>query len=209
MNHLRRDGRLAAFASLAMLLAASIAHGAEEDEAHSSIDCGPSALYNLAKVVGHPLGLDEIRAHLPAARRGNFSMEELSRSALACGLRLQGVLLAKGEERAIDRPMLVFLNRGEHGHFVVVRPLGTTGKLAQVIDSANPPSVVDKSNLLDAKSWTGLTLIVDESSPWIVAVRFVAWTGLAFGVITLVLRRARLRRGFFSHARRPGVSRLI
>jgi hypothetical protein len=182
---------LAAVALVLSMAVGPTAVGADDEEAHAAIDCGPSALYNLSRLVGQPLELDAIRSHLPSARRGNFSMEELSQSALACGLRLRGVLLNKGEERAIDRPMLVFLNRGEHGHFLVVRPLGDSGKLVQVVDSANPPVVMDKSALLAAKSWTGLALIRDDSRPWISLGRRLAWGTLAIGLVTLLIRQAR------------------
>ncbi len=156
MNHARGTSRLAA---LALVLAFSTGPGVaatDDEDLLTAVDCGPSALYTLSRLIGRPLGLEEIRSHLPSARRGNFSMEELNQSALACGLRLQGVLLAKGEGQAIDRPMLVFLNRGEHGHFIVIRPIGTTGKLVQVIDPASSPAIIDKPTLLAAKSWTGL-----------------------------------------------------
>jgi hypothetical protein len=182
------SGRLAAVVFLTLLVGPV---AADEDEPHASIDCGPSALYNLSRLVGQPLGLDEIRSHLPMSRSGNFSMEELSRSALACGLRLRGVLLAKGEERAIDRPMLVFLNRGEHGHFLVVRPVGTSGKLVQVVDSANPPTVMDKSTLLAAKSWTGLALIRDDSRPWVGPARIAGGAILAVGLALILFPRVR------------------
>jgi predicted double-glycine peptidase len=196
-------GRLAAFVLyLAMVVVPRVARADEEDHL-TSIDCGPSALYNLSRLVGQPIGLEQIRSHLPTDRRGNFSMEELSRSALACGLRLRGVLLAKNEGRAIDRPMLVFLNRGEHGHFLVVRPLGTSGKLVQVVDSANPPRVMDKSALLAAKSWTGLALIRDDSSPWVVGGRVAACCTLAIGILIFLVRRARTSKWLTRRNPRP------
>ena len=72
--------------------------------------------------------------------------------------RLIGIRLEKSVD-AIDRPMLVFLKRGSHGHFVVIRPIGHTGKLVQVIDSARGTEVVDKSDLINSPDWTGLALI--------------------------------------------------
>jgi ABC-type bacteriocin/lantibiotic exporter with double-glycine peptidase domain len=165
--------------------------GDDEPGASDSVDCGPSALYNLSRLLGRPLELDAIRSRLPSTRRGNFSMEELQKSALACGLRLRGVLLAKSEERAIDRPMLVFLNRGEHGHFLVLRPVGTTGKLVQVVDSVNPPAVIDKTALFAAKSWTGLALIPDEPRSWVLPARIAAAVVLVLGFLIFFVRKGR------------------
>jgi Peptidase C39 family len=203
VNHRPGNGRLAVLALFLSMVVGPRHAGADDEDQHSSIDCGPSALYNLSRLVGQPIGLEAIRTHLPATRSGNFSMEELSRSALACGLRLRGVLLDKNEEGAIDRPMLVFLNRGEHGHFLVVRPLGTSGKLVQVVDSANPPRVMDKSALLAAKSWTGLALIRDDSSPWVVGGRVAACCTLAIGILIFLVRRARTSKWLTRRNPRP------
>ena len=76
---------------------------------------------------------------------------------------MSGVLLKKRED-AIDRPMLVFLRRKGHGHYVVVRPVGHTGKLVQVIDNFGPPEVVDKATLLASPVWTGIALLRESRS---------------------------------------------
>ncbi len=99
--------------------------------------------------------------------------------------------MAKSEERAIDRPMLVFLNRGEHGHFLVLRPVGTTGKLVQVVDSVNPPAVIDKTALFAAKSWTGLALIPDEPRSWVLPARIAAAVVLVLGFLIFFVRKGR------------------
>jgi hypothetical protein len=94
-------------------------------------------------------------------------MEKLRDAARACGLSLRGVLLNK-DERAIDRPMMVFLKRSQHGHFQVVRPVGNTGKLAQVIDPNSPSGsiIVDKLTMFRSPEWTGIALVPDRRPSW-------------------------------------------
>lgn len=88
-------------------------------------------------------------------------MKDLRDAARACGLKLIGVHLEKNSD-AIDRSMLVFSRRGTHGHFVVIRPVGHTGKLVQVIDSARGSELVDKADLVTSPDWTGLALIPSQ-----------------------------------------------
>lgn len=163
--------------------------GGKPAEEGTGADCGISALYNLSRLAGRPLEWDAIRSGLPRDRVGHFSMKELSDAALRAGLRLQGVLLDRKEERAIDRPMLVFLNRGQHGHFLVVRPIGHTGKLVQVIDSIEPPAVMDRSQLLAAPSWTGLALIPEKSEWGILALRIATGSALLLALTWNLARR--------------------
>ncbi len=120
-------------------------------------DCGTMALYTLLRIEGFPTGLKHLEAILPQPNPGGHSMRELQEAAAARGLLLEGVLLSK-EKRAIDRSMLVFLRQNPHGHFMVVRPVGWTGNLVQILDPNRPPDVVDSSELLASSQWTGLAL---------------------------------------------------
>ena len=79
--------------------------------------------------------------------------------------------------------MLVFLNQGEHGHFLVLRPVGHSDQLVQVVDSVNPPMVMNKSTLLATKSWTGLALISDKSTHSMKLVMQVTGATLMIGII--------------------------
>lgn len=108
------------------------------------IDCGTLSLYNLLRLENVGIELSRIEAHLPARSAGEHSMKDVLNAAKALGIKLKGVTLRK-EVKAIDQTMIVFLKRGEHGHFLVIRPVGHTGKLVQVIDSAEPPDVIDKA----------------------------------------------------------------
>ena len=68
-------------------------------------------------------------------------------------------MLARGD-RAPDRPAIAFLERDGHGHYAVVRPVGHSGKLVQIIDAAEgDPIVMDATDLYALRQWTGLALV--------------------------------------------------
>jgi hypothetical protein len=58
--------------------------------------------------------------------------------------------------------MLVFLKLGVHGHYAVIRPVGISGNLLQIIDLTRGPEVVDKKALFSSPEWTGLALVPTE-----------------------------------------------
>ena len=146
------------------------------------VDCGTMSLAALLTLEGHPAEPDLLLACLPPTSSAGPSLAELRDAAGTLGFHLRGVRLQR-DERAIDRPMIVFLQRAGHGHYQVVRPVGHTGKLAQVIDPNWPPYIVDKSALLAAPEWTGIVLIPDRWPGWPTR---VAW-GLAGGAIAAVV----------------------
>ena len=128
-------------------------------------DCGLIALYTLMRLENFQIGPADLLRRLPAPPPSGWSLEELRAAASASGFGLRGVLLNR-RESAIDRPMLAFIKLGSHGHFLVVRPVGHTGRLAQIIDSQDSSKVVDKSFLIGAEGWTGLALVPDPF-PWL------------------------------------------
>lgn len=121
-------------------------------------DCGAKSLSILLRLEGRPTDLSRLEDGLPAPTPRGYSMRELREAARACGLRLLGVRLPRGD-RAPDRPAIVFLKRGPHGHYVVIRPVGHTGKLVQVLDPNREPEVMDASRLYASPEWTGLALV--------------------------------------------------
>lgn len=129
------------------------------------VDCGTMALGTLLLLEGHPIDPKALLSCVGPSPSEGPSMERLRDAARACGLSLRAVRLNK-EERAIDRPMLVFLKRQEHGHFQVVRPVGHTGRLAQVIDPNSTLDVVEKLTMLTAPEWTGIALVPDRRPGW-------------------------------------------
>ncbi len=72
--------------------------------------------------------------------------------------------------------MLVYLKQGEHGHFIVVRPVGRMGKMVQVLDNDQDVLVTDLTDLTSAVEWAGLSLRPIH----------VDWPG-RFGVVSAII----------------------
>jgi len=136
------------------------AAGAEEK---TKLDCGANALFILLHLEGRPVTLDRLESVLPPPRRDGYSMAELSVAARSLGLALDGVHFVKGD-RELDRPAIVFLKDAKGGHFAVLRPIGTTGTMVQVIDLPHVPWITDYDRLFAARPWTGRVLL--RRDPW-------------------------------------------
>ncbi|MGC8643131.1 MAG: cysteine peptidase family C39 domain-containing protein [Isosphaeraceae bacterium] len=199
---MRRLGRLSLSLTLAFIVLACFCGKCEDTGGGSrgsgAYDCGILALRQLAKLEGRGEALERLRAALPAPRAEGYSMKDLRLASLACGLRLTGVFLGK-DERAIDRPMLMYLRRGSRGHFLVVRPVGVTGKLVQLIDSVRAPEVMDKSELFSSREWTGLALVPNPPR-WASRPVALALSAAALAAVVLVCRSLHGR----SRARKDG-----
>ena len=137
-----------------------------EESEEDTFDCGTLALYHLLRIEGRPVELAAISLRLPAMPPAGYSMLELRDAAKACGLRLSGVRL-KDPVRELNGPMIAFLKRG---HYVVVRPVGHTGKLIQVLNGVEPTRVMDKERLFTSSEWTGLVLAPRRSGwrEWVI-----------------------------------------
>lgn len=170
---------------------------AEENRARGEVlsyDCGTIAVHTVLALEGRAMPIDTLRAHLPAPSPKGHSMAELRAAAKACGLALTGVKLPRSND-APDRPALVFLKQEDHGHFLVVRPVGHSGKLIQVIDSTGDPVVMDAVDLYASSQWTGLALIpVRPNWPLRIALGSTVFSGFAF-VLLLAASRSRAARG--------------
>lgn len=157
-----------------------------EDPESGAYDCGTLALYHLLRMEGRPADLTAIGSHLPAMPPAGYSMLELKDAARACGLRLSGIRL-KDPARELDRPVIAFLKRG---HYVVVRPVGHTGKLVQVLNGIEPTRIIDKDVLFASSEWTGLVLAPGRTG-WVDGV--VVLLGSLSGLSLLVWLRPRRR----------------
>jgi hypothetical protein len=185
--------RCVAVALLCAVSQSGVAFADEGQGPPSLGDCGAVALYNLLALEGCPADFDKIVSRLPSARPGGYSMKELRAVAATFGLRLTGVRLNK-DDRSIDRPMLVYLKLGQGEHFLVIRPVGHTGKLVQLIDSVEPPQILDKSYVFSSVQWTGLALVPARPN-WLARIA-MALLVVALGLLLLrVASRLRLRRG--------------
>jgi ABC-type bacteriocin/lantibiotic exporter with double-glycine peptidase domain len=130
-------------------------------------DCGSLALYHLLRLEGRPIDLDRLTAALPAPGAEGLSFLDLRDAAGRLGLPLDAVLLTK-QRSAIRAPVLVFIKGNQEGHFLVVRPVGHTGNLVQIIDGERTPIVVDAARLFASNGWTGLALILRRHNYFII-----------------------------------------
>lgn len=143
-------------------------------------DCGTLALSLLLRIEGRPTAIDVIDRHLGKPPDGGYNLAELQAAASSCGLHLVGVRLARGD-KALDRPALVHLRRGRHGHFAVVRPVGHSGRLVQVIDPGGLNEVKDATILYADRTWTGVALVPVRAGRARLAVATAATLLLAMG----------------------------
>jgi ABC-type bacteriocin/lantibiotic exporter with double-glycine peptidase domain len=148
----RRAG-LGVFVLLAQALHAS-AVGPEET---TTLDCGVNSLFVLHQLEGRAVTLDHLNSVLPPSRREGYSMAELSAASRSLGLEMEGIQFTKGD-KALSRPAIAFLKDARGGHFAVLRPVGTTGKMVQVIDPPHAPWIADYDRVFSARPWTGRLL---------------------------------------------------
>jgi ABC-type bacteriocin/lantibiotic exporter with double-glycine peptidase domain len=125
-------------------------------------DCGTLALYTLLQLEGKQTTLRSVERSLPATPAHGYSMKQLRDAAGHFGLGLVGVRMG-GKAKVPSRPFIAFLKRGEHGHFLVVRPLGHTGKMVQVLDAASEPQVLDAADFFGSSEWSGIALISTDA----------------------------------------------
>lgn len=186
-----RLARLLVAAAVGIVAARGAGAASERVVADPAIDCGPAALLALGAVEGRAIDFDQIAARLPYRREGH-SMRELRDVARSFGLRLEGLYVGK-DAKLIDRPMLAFIKDegAKIEHFLVVRPVGHSGTLVQLIDSNGPPRVIEKVELVSSSQWTGVVLAPTRTN-WAVVggSGLLAAAGL-LGLGFLVARRGR------------------
>ncbi len=91
-------------------------------------DCGRNCLFILLTDLGHATDLDAVIRALPPRPPAGFSMSELQSAASALGLRLQGVRFDRGQ-LPLRKPAIAYINPSGEGHFILLRPVGSTGKV--------------------------------------------------------------------------------
>jgi Peptidase C39 family len=140
----------------------------------TNYDCGTLALYSLLRLEGLRPDPRLIDAALPPRRSEGYTMMEMKTASASGGLPLSGVRLRKGEKLP-DCGMIAFVKRNGHGHYVVARRVGHSGKLVQIIDPGNSIEVLDINDLWGNSDWSGLALIPDRSGRY----RWMAGTASA------------------------------
>lgn len=143
--------------ALAQAPRGATAEGVKAERVPLDPDCGVSALYLLLLDSGRNEPLARVLEAMPRAHQRGHSLAELRSAASTLGLALDGYRLTKSDFPLPD-PVLADLRSGNEGHFVVLRPVGTTGTAVQVLDFPKEPIVVDYDQLTSSPSWTGMVL---------------------------------------------------
>ena len=168
------------------------ASASDREEQPAAYDCGTLSLYTLLHLEGRSISLPQIECELPTPSPAGHSMKALREAAGALGLDLVGVRLPESRN-ASDRPALVFLDRAPHGHFVVVRPVGHSSTLVQMLDAHQPPIVIDAADLYASPDWTGLALMPTRRN-WLFLGLGGATAGMALSLVLLRFRSPKHRR---------------
>ncbi len=156
----------------------------------SGYDCGTLSLYNLLRLQDRIIDFNAFQASMPRGAHCSHSMIELLDVANRWGQALIGVRLPKSNYYP-DRPTIVYIDRKPHGHYVVLRRVGHTGKLVQILDPSSDPVIVDASTLIESPEWTGFALVpVNPLRKWLFGL---------FGVGALIITYyiGKLIRSFF------------
>jgi uncharacterized iron-regulated membrane protein len=154
-------------------------------------DCGTFALYHLLRLEGRPAELNRLRATLGASSPEGHSFRELREAAARFRSAVDAVVLPK-QRSAIRGPTLIFLKDGSEGHFVVVRPVGHTGHLIQLLDGEKTPDVLDAERLFASRYWTGLALVPHRTNYFGLSTAGISGCCMiAFGFRTWKRRRRR------------------
>lgn len=170
-----RNSRILLLGVTFFLFAGLIAPAPTLADDAQAFDCGTLSLYILLRLEGKTTDLGQITSRLPHMPASGYSMKELRDAAHNLGLDLTGVKL-KNSGRLDDGPSILSLNKEGHGHYVVIRPVGHTGNMIQMFDSARYPTLLDVDSFRNSQEWTGLVLIKPARS------RFFFYTGIAMSI---------------------------
>jgi len=149
---------------------------------------------------GRPVTVDRILSQLPAHHPDGYSMAELAAASEALGLPLRGVRFAKGDPNP-GQPAIAFLESERGGHFSVLRPLGTTATMVQVIDPPIPPWVTDYDRLFVNGIWTDRILL--PQPPWYSFPGATSWLMIVGAAIAIASAFSLKGRGRPSPATKP------
>jgi hypothetical protein len=173
-----------------MLLGVAASVRSAELDAKDSPDCGLNALFLLLKLEQHPVSLGRIGSMLPQRQTDGYSMTELATASAKLGLELEGVRFAQGD-RPLDGAAIAFFRNGQNGHFAVLRPVGTTGTMVQVIDPPRAPWIADYERVVSGTTWTGRILV--RRGAWMVRNQVPLLMALAGCVLLTLGMNQRLR----------------
>jgi ABC-type bacteriocin/lantibiotic exporter with double-glycine peptidase domain len=158
-----------------------VSHAHAFDEA-TKLDCGVNALFLLLRLEGRDISYRQVDAALPPANPLGYSMAELRDTAKKLGCEIEGVQQSR-KSAPLHRPAIAFFKDAGSGHFAVLRPVGTTGTMVQILDPPRAPQIVDFDRLIHERSWTGRLLLRTEE-PF----QRLIWALVGFVIVFSALR---------------------
>lgn len=175
----------------------SAAAGPDQSEEYQ-YNCGILSLYTLLQLENARIDLADLESRLPPPSPDGCSLKELRDAARAVGVELRGVRLSDAPG-SLDRPALVFIDAGGHGHYIVIRPCGRTGKLLQILDANHSPRVIDESFFKSSESWTGIALIPTRTNTRLLSLVVIVLVASLLVIVKIRLMSGRiLSRGVIS-----------
>lgn len=140
-----------------LLLATSTASDPSPAE---DVSCGAACLYCLCHLEGIATSFGEF-ALSPREMEADLSFADLIRLAADRGLRLNAVDTQQSR-RLPNRPFIAHLHRNAQqpiGHFVLLVPIDRKGRQYRLLDPPNGPQIVDESDFLNHRAFTGWVLV--------------------------------------------------
>ena len=155
-------------------------------------ECGVLSLYTFLRLNNVAVKLQDLDDVINPSQTDGHTLKELRDAGKKFGLRLIGVHLRKGQ--TISAPVIIYFKSGRHGHYAVLRPVGHTGKLVQLMDTLAPvPEVSDFSVVTSRTDWTGICLMRKDVDVVSMLTFLVGCLTVGISVFGIVLK---LSRGF-------------
>lgn len=116
--------------------------------------CGPGSLYVYLRFLGKNVTLAEVHAALPPPSSEGHSIAEIQQGAAKLGVTLRCY-----QKYHVREPAIAFLRFSHSGHFVVLRPIGDSGTLIQMVDPIGEAFTTNWSTVTKYEGWTGVALV--------------------------------------------------
>jgi hypothetical protein len=174
----------------ALLIPTATAITGRAESVYNPPDCGTNALFLLMKLEGVAVGLNEIQSALPPPHEFGYSMLELQSAGQRCGLNLVGRTFGPAGV-PLSGPVIAYRpgHKPASGHFVVLRPVGSSNTVVQVIDPPYAPRVIDYPALFGGTArpvmilrpttrferWAPLAWVLLLAVPCLILLRATGW----------------------------------
>jgi ABC-type bacteriocin/lantibiotic exporter with double-glycine peptidase domain len=163
------------------------------DNSTGGLECGLDALILYSRLIGYPQDRALVRSSLgPVVPGRGYSMLQLQEAGRGLGIPLRGVRL-NPEASNLQTPIIILCRLGEHFHYRVLRPIGHSGRVVQILDpSYETPFVLDYETVRRSAEWTGYALIPSShSASWVITIITITIISLILVYIFGKLRKVR------------------